>query len=380
VAVKVIRPDALASPDAVARFHREAKTAARLNHTNIVMIHDAGDHEGTHYLVMEYVEGADLATVVANQQPLPVEKAVDYILQAAAGLEAAHRQGVIHRDIKPANLLVDQQGTVKVLDMGLARVLDKGGPVDVTARHLTQTGQVMGTVDYMAPEQAEDTRRADERSDVYALGCTLYDLLTGTPPYGAGSVVKVLIAHREATVPPLREKRNDVPESLEAIYQKMLAKRPADRYQSMGEVIEALTACRIELLVRSGRPVPPALAARGLSSRFTPPPSPGVTPAQRETEVVAEATLVDEPPASHPAAPVQPPYGQPARQSGPTFVTGLLAGILAAIIGVPLACCGGCLLLSQGCGGAESSESGNSSVTSPAEKPPPSGDNDGASD
>jgi serine/threonine protein kinase len=383
VAVKVIRPDALESPDAVERFHREATTAAKLNHTNIVMIHDAGDHDGTHYLVMEYVEGDDLATLVANQQRLPVEVAVDYIRQAAAGLEAAHRQAVIHRDIKPANLLVDQQGTVKVLDMGLARVLDKGGPVDVTTRHLTQTGQVMGTVDYMAPEQAEDTRQADERSDIYALGCTLYVLLTGAPPYDADSLVKVLIAHREAAVPPLREKRDDVPESLDAVYQKMLAKRPADRYQSMGEVIQALTACQIEILVQSGRPLPPELAARGLSSRFTPQPPPGDARGQQTTVVVAEATVVEEPPESHPPHPAPPAESGYARRTppvGPTFMTGLLAGILAVIIGLPLACCGGCLLMSHGCSGTSSPQSGHPSVTVPAETSPPSNGNDGAPD
>ncbi|NQT13136.1 MAG: serine/threonine protein kinase, partial [Planctomycetes bacterium] len=162
VALKVLPLKAMKSPDAVQRFHREVRAAAKLTHPNIVTAYDAREHEGIHCLVMEYVDGKDLANVLADEGPLPVEQAVDYARQAARGLEYAHEQGVIHRDIKPGNLLVDRKGTVKILDMGLARI----GAADTSSdpkggEPLTASGQMMGTWDYMAPEQAADTHGAD---------------------------------------------------------------------------------------------------------------------------------------------------------------------------------------------------------------------------
>src|SRR5207244_1264631 len=156
----------------------------RLIHPNIVTAFDANEHEGVHFFVMECVEGQDLSAIVKDQGPLPVNTAVDYVLQAARGLAYAHGKGIVHRDIKPGNLLVDHEGTVKVLDMGLASI-DLGTD---DGRELTNTGQVMGTVDYMAPEQAEDTHLADARADIYSLGCTLYRLLSGDVLYGGDTV------------------------------------------------------------------------------------------------------------------------------------------------------------------------------------------------
>lgn len=240
-AIKVLPSKALSSPGAVHRFQQEVRAAARLTHPNIVITYDASQQGDLHYLVMELVEGEDLAALLKKQGPLPVHKAVDYIQQAARGLEYAHREGIVHRDIKPGNLMIDRHEFIKVLDLGLAHMETAYvAGADENDERLTNTGQVMGTCDYMAPEQAEDTSSADHRADIYSLGCTLYRLLTGDPPYVRKSVMQVMLAHRDAPIPSLREKRPDVPEWLDVVYQKMLAKRAYDRHQSMGEVIKHL--------------------------------------------------------------------------------------------------------------------------------------------
>ena len=252
VAVKTIAGTALRSPDAAKRFYREVKAAAKLNHPNIVQAYDASEHEGIHYLVMEYVEGKDLAALVKEKGPLRIDQAVDYIIQAARGLQYAHKQGIVHRDIKPANLLLDKEGTVKILDMGLARIAGFAGEEDQD--RLTASGQVMGTCDYMAPEQAVDTHHADARSDIYSLGCTIYRLLTGEVLYKKETLVQVLLSHQQAPIPSLCKARTDVSPQLDAVYQKMVAKRAEERYQTMTEAITALETCVGKSpLFRSGR-------------------------------------------------------------------------------------------------------------------------------
>ncbi len=238
VALKVLAKAAVNSPDAIKRFQREVKAAAKLIHPNIVIAHDAGQQDGVHFLVMEYVPGSDLSALVKREGPLPVDKVVSYITQAARGLAFAHAKGVVHRDIKPGNLLVDHEGTVRILDMGLAR-LDGDAASKAAGEGLTQTGQVMGTVDYMAPEQAFDTSTADAKADLYSLGCTLYRLLTGQNMFSGDTLVQKILAHREQPIPSLVVACPNVPPQLDAIYQRMVAKQPTDR-PTMAELVVEL--------------------------------------------------------------------------------------------------------------------------------------------
>jgi WD40 repeat protein/tRNA A-37 threonylcarbamoyl transferase component Bud32 len=234
VALKVIHRAYTANPAAVERFRREVRAAALLSHPNIVTTHDAEDAGGTLFLVMEYVEGVSLDRLVREGGPLPVAEACAYVRQAGQGLQHAHERGMVHRDVKPDNLIRCADGTVKVLDFGLAALTaERGGG-------LTDTNVLMSTPDFMAPEQAEDPRTADGRADVYSLGCTLYYLLAGSVPFPAETSLQKILAHREKPVPSLRQVRPEVPPALARVMTRLLAKKPEDRYQTPGEVAAAL--------------------------------------------------------------------------------------------------------------------------------------------
>ncbi|MEX2213794.1 MAG: SUMF1/EgtB/PvdO family nonheme iron enzyme [Phycisphaeraceae bacterium] len=244
VAVKRLPAQVMHSAATIQRFYREVEAAAKLMHPNIVAAHDAGEAHGSHFLVMEYVDGPDLSHLLRQQGRLPIPQAIDIILQAARGLAYAHSKGIIHRDIKPANMLIAGDGTVKLLDMGLARIEHELSDSASSSGELTltQEGRLMGTVEYMAPEQAADAHSADARADIYSLGCTLYRCLTGKLPYSGTTSMQKIIAHREQPIPLLKAERPEVPAELEAIYMRMVAKRAEDRFQSMREVIAALDA------------------------------------------------------------------------------------------------------------------------------------------
>jgi serine/threonine-protein kinase len=271
VALKVLAPHLTSKPGAAERFLKEVKVAARLNHQNIVMFFDAEEVGGLLFLVMEYVEGIDLDRLVAKKGPLPIPMACQFTKHAALGLQHAADKGMVHRDIKPQNLMASRKGHVKIMDFGLARIarndpeedsppagtrlpFGAGKPV---ADPLTNPNLLMGTPDFLSPEQARNSHAVDARSDIYSLGCTLFFLLTGRPPFAhAESLIDKLLAHTEEAPPAIRDIRSDVPEGLAAVLAKMLAKNPDDRYESAADVAEALRP-----FIREAEPEPEVIEA-----------------------------------------------------------------------------------------------------------------------
>ena len=238
VAIKVLPQARVEDSSYLERFHREAQAVAALDHPNIVRAYDV-DKEGTvHFLVMEYVTGQSLQDMVAKNGPMRFVDAADYMGQAADGLHSAHLAGMVHRDIKPGNLLVDKKGVVKLLDLGLAMFFEEKEDNPLTIRH---DEKVLGTADYLSPEQALDSHTVDIRADIYSLGCTLYYMLTGHPPFPDGTLAQRLLAHQTRQPESVQKDRPDTPESLMTILQKMMEKKPADRYQTAKETSEALS-------------------------------------------------------------------------------------------------------------------------------------------
>ncbi len=328
------------SPDMAERFLREIQAAARLDHENVVKAHSALRVGDLLVFAMEYVEGEDLAKLVRRQGPLPVAHACHYVSQAAMGLQHAHEKGMVHRDIKPHNLILTRRGkrhVVKILDFGLAKAV-RG---EETVTYLTASGAVLGTPAFMAPEQAQDAASADIRTDIYSLGCTLYFLLTGAPPFAGNSYFALMKAHESAEAPSLSQLRAAAPAELAAVAAKMLAKAPARRYQQPIEVAKALAPI-IKATAQSppkekpsapplAKAVGPLLVSPSLWDKPTVPPvlTPVLTPRPpREAET---ATVVPPP---RPRPPSRPAHKTPIR---------LLGGVVAVLV-LFAVCAGGASL------------------------------------
>ncbi len=283
VALKVLAPDTLQSERAHALFQREVRAISRLVHPNIVSAFDANQINGRYFLVLEFVDGPNLDQLIRQQGPLPVGRACDYIRQVAQGLHCAHTLGMVHRDIKPANILVQQHGLddsspglVKISDFGLARLHAPENEVQYSpGTILIKENTVMGTPDFLSPEQAKCLHDTDIRSDIYSLGCTFYYLLTSQVPFPGGSMVDKMIRHSTESPKPVSDVRNDIPPAVLAILEQMMAKLPEDRFQTPADLAAAL-----EPFAVSG-PTPWA------------PPKPLSTPFVDNTAMATEGLAID---------------------------------------------------------------------------------------
>ncbi len=281
VAVKVLLRELAGNELILKRFLREAQAMARLNHENIVQLHAVGEHDGQHYLVMEFVAGIDALRYLRKKGPLSVTEALEISRQAALALQHAHEQGIVHRDVKPSNLLLtkkDGRPLVKLTDFGLGRDLQ-----NQDESHLTRMGAAVGTVDYMAPEQARGSHLADIRSDLYSLGCTLYHMLTGRTPFPQGEFLEKLYKHVHVMPADPRDFTPDLPDDVIRLLGKLLAKRPEDRIQTPAEVVR-----EIERIQASERPYVLAMAAEE-ESVARPESSTGVTAADSAPPVAPVA-------------------------------------------------------------------------------------------
>src|SRR5436190_9769238 len=273
IAVKVLSDRFARDSSFVARFRREAQSAAALNHPNVVSVFDTGSDDGTHFIVMEYVRGKTLSDVIREDAPLLPERAAEIAQGVAQALAFAHKGGIIHRDVKPGNIMLTPTGDVKVMDFGIARA--------TASESLTQTATVLGTATYFSPEQAQG-EPVDARSDIYSLGIVLYEMLTGQPPFAGDSAVTIAYKHvREDPVPPSRL-NPDVPPGLDAIVMRCLAKNPSNRYQTVEELLQDLERFRAGQPVRA-TPLMPPLSTE-VVERATRPTTVLPTPTTEETD------------------------------------------------------------------------------------------------
>jgi serine/threonine-protein kinase len=307
VAVKVLPAEHAEDRTLVERFVREARAAARLSHPNIVAVYDTGQEANVRYIVMEYVPGSSLAELLRERGPLEVPEAVDIAAQVASALAAAHGAGIIHRDIKPANVMVLPSGSTKVLDFGIARAAADGA--------LTRTTMVLGSAPYIAPEVALGGS-ADERSDIYSLGCVLYEMLTGKPPFIGDLPAALMYQHANAAPRPPREVDPAIPGSLDALVMRMLAKRPDDRPQDAAQLVPALRAALREPAVPAATAAATALAPTALSRT-------AAAPARVAPSAAARASDSREPP--------------PPRRSFQRAWIALGAVIAALLVGIAVA-------------------------------------------
>ncbi|HEU5370942.1 MAG TPA: protein kinase [Gaiellaceae bacterium] len=251
VALKILHQQYSGDDDYVERFKREARSVAALSHPNVVTVIDRGEHEDRQFIVFEYVEGENLKRLIERRGPAPVPNALELAIQIARGLAFAHQQGLIHRDVKPQNVLLNGDGRAKVTDFGIARSLN-------VQRGMTQTGTVLGTSDYIAPEQAQG-QRVDEHTDVYSLGVVVYELLTGEVPFPGENFVAVAMRHINEEPPSVREKRPDVPVRVDEAVRRAMAKRPEDRFPTMDAFCAELEACLAELQAAGTQVARPAV-------------------------------------------------------------------------------------------------------------------------
>ena len=293
-AIKILPEKQLGEPSTVERFHREARAVALLDHSNIVRAYDFGKvidgNRPIHFFAMEYVEGESLDERVVRIGPLPLIEAGNFVRQVADGFAHAHAAGIIHRDIKPGNLLVDHDDVVKILDLGLAKFFG-----DEPVENAEGGQQVFGTVDFLSPEQALNSQTVDARSDIYSLGCTFYFLLVGHAPFPEGTLTERLVGHVSQQPAPINEKRPDVPADLVAIVDRMMAKKPADRFQTAEEVTELLRRWLVrhadKQWIRKNPGILRGAGDGGGEAASLPPSSESSTPAPRS--VVPASSTID---------------------------------------------------------------------------------------
>lgn len=336
VAVKVLPAAKADDPAALERFYREARAVAALDHPNIVRAYDIDQDEKLHFLVMEYVDGASLQEIIKKHGPMDITRAAHYIQQAAIGLQHAHQiAGLVHRDIKPGNVLVDRNGVVKVLDMGLARFFHD--EEDILTKKYDEN--VLGTADYLAPEQALDSHSVDIRADIYSLGATFYFVLTGSTPFTEGTVAQKLIWHQTRQPKPIRTLRAEVPEQLAAVLDKMMAKDPAQRYQTPADVVTALNPWTQQTIPPPPDKEMPRLSPAAMGAEtvmMNAPSSPTATassPSVPASPAPAPQKTAPAPAAKPPSAPVpastKPAAAKPAAAAAAVAATRPAANVVA---------------------------------------------------
>ena len=251
VAVKVLSPEQAADPDALQRFQNEAQSSARLDHDNIARAYYLGEDRGLHFIVFEFIEGVNIRALVEQKGPLPMAEAVSYTLQVAEALTHADSRAVVHRDIKPSNVLITPEGRVKLIDLGLARLRH----ADPAVADLTASGVTLGTFDYISPEQARDPRNADIRSDIYSLGCTFFFMLASQPPFPDGTVLQKLLQHQGDEPPDIQHLRPELPDELNRVLRKMMAKDPKQRYATPQDLVSDLLQLAAQIGLQPMSPI-----------------------------------------------------------------------------------------------------------------------------